>query len=255
MDLINSESNRTCLAESMEIRNILLKNADMPNDYLFHITSDLNWLRYLKQVEFLGKIIPKRSKVLDIGCGLGQTTALLASSCEHIDIVGADIKKHSSWVELRRFGCDFCLCDATSLPYRPEIFDVIVSFGVMEHTNSDIKFLTEVNRCLRRGRFNILFQLLNKYSFSEYLSKKMGLWHHERTYSKNDIKSLLEISGFDTRLISKEHVIPAQTNRINRNLANFFDKHYYKICNLDERLSKTPLSVISQDYMIVSKKL
>jgi ubiquinone/menaquinone biosynthesis C-methylase UbiE len=257
MDLINSERNRTCLSEDMSarIRSILLKHVDKSADLAFHVTSDLNWLRYLKQVEFLERTIPLRSKVLDLGCGLGHTTALLASSCEDINIVGADIKKHSSWEELKRFGCEFCTCDATSLPFLPGSFDVIVSFGVMEHADSDIEFLKEVNRCLRNGGYNILFQLPNKYSLSECLSKELGLWHHERTYSSNDIKELIKICGFNIRCIYMEHVIPAQVNRVSRILANIFDMHHNKIYKLDTILSKTPLSVFSQDYTVISEKL
>jgi ubiquinone/menaquinone biosynthesis C-methylase UbiE len=245
MDLIDASS---------KVRNISLKYANKGHE--FHLTSDLNWLRYLKQVELLEKIIPPRSKVLDIGCGLGQTTALLASSCEDISIIGADIQKHLSWRELRKFGCEFCACNASSLPFISRSFDVIVSFGVMEHTNSDIGFLKEINRCLQNGGCNILFQLPNKYSLSEYFGKRLGLWHHERTYSQKNITELIEICGFQLRKISKEHVIPAQVGRISRNLAEIFDKYHYTIYIVDRTLSNTPLTFFfSQDYMIISKKI
>jgi ubiquinone/menaquinone biosynthesis C-methylase UbiE len=243
MDLIDA---------SLEIRNISRKYANRGHE--FHLTSDLNWLRYLKQVELLEKIIPPRSKVLDIGCGLGQTTALLASSCEDISIIGADIQKHHSWGELKEFGCEFCLCDASSLPFISRSFDVIVSFGVMEHTNSDTRFLKEINRCLQNGGKNILFQLPNKYSLSEYFGRAFGLWHHEKTYTEKNIHDIIEICGFELKQISKEHIIPAQVGRISRLLAKFFDKYHYTIYVVDRILSNTPLSFFSQDYMIILEK-
>jgi ubiquinone/menaquinone biosynthesis C-methylase UbiE len=237
---------------SSRIRNISLKYAN--RGYEFHLTSDLNWLRYLEQVELLKKIIPPRSKVLDIGCGLGQTTALLASSCEDISIIGADIQKHHSWGELKIFGCEFCACDASSLPFISRSFDVIVSFGVMEHTNSDTRFLKEINRCLQNRGMNILFQLPNRYSLSEYFGRCLGLWHHERTYTENDICHLIEICGFELKKISKEHIIPAQVGRISSDLEKVFDRYHHAIYVVDKILSNTPLSFFSQDYMIILDK-
>ena len=164
------------------------------------------------------------------------------------------MREHITWKGLSKFGCKFCICDATALPFSSESFDVIVSFGVMEHANSDLAFLKEIHRCLRRGGCNIIFQLPNKYSLSEYMGKKMGLWHHERTYSLHDIKNLINICGFEINHISREHVIPAQVNRIIHSLEDIFDKNHLRIYKLDKLLCKTPLSLISQDYMIVSRK-
>jgi ubiquinone/menaquinone biosynthesis C-methylase UbiE len=237
---------------SLKIRNISCKYAN--RGYEFHLTSDLNWLRYIKQVELLEEIIPPRSRVLDIGCGLGHTTALLASSCEDISIIGADIQKHHSWRELKDFGCEFCACDASSLPFISRSFDVIVSFGVMEHTNSDTRFLKEINRCLKSKGCNILFQLPNRYSLSEYFGRSLGLWHHERTYTEKDIYHLIEICGFELKKISKEHFIPAQVSRISSDLGKIFDKYHYTIYVVDKILSNTRLSFFSQDYMIILKK-
>lgn len=257
IDVSNSESNQISLNEnaSGKIRTISLKHAARLPNHGYHITSDLNWLRYLNQVEVLNKIIPPQSKVLDLGCGLGFTTALLASSCKDVSIVGVDKVEHSPWKELKKFGCDFCVCDATSLPFLTKSFEVIASFGVMEHIDSEMKFLREINRCLQNGGYNILFQLPNKYSFMEYMSKKMDIWHHERTYSGDDIKELIRVCGFVTICIAREHVIPAQVNRISRTFGNLFDKNHRELSRLDTILCKTPLCFFSQDYMLISKKL
>ena len=237
-----------------EIRKIMQRHAKIYPDLTFHVTSDLNWLRYITQVEYLETTIPPQSDVLDLGCGLGHTTALLASFREDIKILGADMSEHITWKDLRKFGGKFCICDATALPFSSESFDVIVSFGVMEHANSDVAFLKEIHRCLRSGGYNIIFQLPNKYSLSEYLSKKMGLWHHGRTYSMQDIKNLINICGFEINHLSMEHAIPAQVNRISHTLESIFDKNHQMIYKLDKLLCKTPLSLISQDFMIVSRK-
>jgi len=255
--VIGLESNqiwpdRTALID--KIRTSCLKHAAKFPDHAFHITSDLNWLRYLKQAELLKRIILPRSRVLDLGCGLGFTTALLASCCDAINVIGVDLKRHPTWHELEEFGCDFCVCDAASLPFLSESVEVIVSFGVIEHAQSDIEFLKEVNRCLKKNGYNVLFQLPNKYSLSEYLSKKMGLWHHDRTYSESNIREQIKACGFDVTYMAREHFIPAQVHRVSRSLGNIFDKNCREICQLDVILCKTPLSLFSQDYLLISKK-
>jgi hypothetical protein len=124
----------------------------------------------------------------------------------------------------------------------------------MEHTESEIEFLKEANRSLQRGGHNILFQLPNKYSLSEYLGKKIGLWHHERTYSGGDIREQFKICGFDIMYMAREHLIPAQIHRVSSSLGNIFDKNHRDIYKLDVISCKTPLSLFSQDYMVISKK-
>ncbi|MFB3764617.1 MAG: hypothetical protein ACE14P_05145 [Methanotrichaceae archaeon] len=70
-----------------EIRNIMLEYArDYPNS-TFHISSDLNWLRYLKQVEVVEELAQSQWRIMDLGCGLGHTTALLAAACDSSHII------------------------------------------------------------------------------------------------------------------------------------------------------------------------
>jgi hypothetical protein len=57
-DVIYMENNQISPHKnaSDEIRSILLKHAASLPDHAFHITSDLNWLRYLKQAELLENV-------------------------------------------------------------------------------------------------------------------------------------------------------------------------------------------------------
>jgi len=63
-----------------------------------------------------------------------------------------------------------------------------------------------------------------------------------------------KICGFDIMYMAREHVIPAQVHRVSRNLGNIFDQNHHEIYKLDIILSKTPLSLFSKDYMLISKK-
>jgi SAM-dependent methyltransferase len=237
-----------------EIRKIMLEHAKDYPDQAFHVTCNLNWLRYQKQISFLAGLLAQDSKVLEIGCGWGFTTALLSTIRPDIRLLGSDINEAPTWSDLRNFGCNFQIFDATNLPFDSEDFDSVISFGVMEHVNGDNEFLSEIHRCLKNGGYNIIFQLPNRLSLSEYSARICSLWHHERCYSIKEIRNLLTNNQFEIIKIQREHFLPAQVDRISHSLGKVFNKNYVIIDKLDAFLCKPPLSFVSQDYMIISRK-
>jgi 2-polyprenyl-3-methyl-5-hydroxy-6-metoxy-1,4-benzoquinol methylase len=91
--------------------------------------------------------------VLDVGCGAGAPTRMLSKNCKYI--IGLDVqnvfdKKNTS------SNLDFVRGDGTQLPFRDESFDAVVSFDVLEHVEEDLKFLTEIKKCLRKGGMLLL---------------------------------------------------------------------------------------------------
>lgn len=221
----------------------------------FHIRSNLNWLRYEMQVSYLSDIIPPQSKVLEVGCGLGHTTAMLAKSRPDIQIIGTDLKYHFTWGLLEKIGCSYRECNAVDLPFEPEEFDTVISFGVIEHTYDDILFLKEIHKCLKPGGFNILFQIPNEYSLNELASRLLSIDHHKKRYRSSEIKRLFNRCNFKITDIRLEHLIPAQVDRISTNLGAFFNRHYCNIDKADNCLCKTGFRKICQDYRVVAKKV
>jgi ubiquinone/menaquinone biosynthesis C-methylase UbiE len=233
-----------------QIRSILLEQAKDYQEFVFHVTSNLNWLRYEIQTDYLVNLLPQGSKVLELGCGWGHTTAMLAIARQDIALVGTDIKKSATWKDLAELGCSFMRCDAAELPFHSEDFDAIISFGVIEHTNNEIRFLKEIHRCLKNDGYNIIFQLPNKYSLSEFAGRLMGIWHHDKRYCQGEIKDLIEKSNFELVNISLEHIIPAQVSRLNADLGKIIDKNHIYINKIDRILCNTPLTIFSQDHRI-----
>ncbi len=99
-----------------------------------------------------------------------------------------------------------------------------------------------------------MFQLPNRYSLSGFLARALRLWHHEKAYSNEEIRVLLKHGNFDAIHVAREHVVPAQVKRVSSALNNVFNKNCQRTYVLDKLLAKTPLSLVSQGYMIVSKK-
>jgi len=242
--------------ELVEVRKLLIHHALKIPSYTFSITviSNLIWLRYKKQVEFIAQVAPKGARVLDVGCGLGQTTAMLAILRPDLRVEGIDLNEARTWRAVEQYcGCQFQVGDALNLPFEGEEFDIATSFGVMEHVKNDEKFLREMHRVLTSGGHNFIFNLPNRYALPEFLGKILVGASHERRYTKQGIITLLAKAGFRDFCIEKEFIIPAHVDRVSKVLGQMFDKHYLLIDRIDSRLSKV-LSFFSESFRVHCRK-
>ena len=90
-------------------------------------------------------------KILDVGCGKGIWSHLIRSrnGCERVHIIGIDIFK--PYLRLcRKFNLydDLLLCHACFLPFRGEVFDVVLASEIIEHLTKDegLRMLNELER-------------------------------------------------------------------------------------------------------------
>lgn len=236
-----------------EIRSVALEQGKRDPDKAFHVISNLNWCRYEKQIESALQFLPSSGKVLDIGCGWGQTTAMLAASRPDLELIGIDIVEAGSWIKFKQYGAQFKVCDALSLPFGNE-FHAVTAFGVMEHTGDEEKFLSEINKVLKTGGHLIIFNLPNRYALSEWLAKIIGIWAHERKYTLAEIEGLLKAKGFNISTVRREFIVPAQVDRVSRKLGNLFNKNYLLLDKLDSWLMMTPIAYFSEAWVIYAKK-
>jgi 2-polyprenyl-3-methyl-5-hydroxy-6-metoxy-1,4-benzoquinol methylase len=105
--------------------------------------------------ELASKYISHSDVVLNIGCGLGFGTHILAGISKRI--IGVDLDPEAIDAAKLVFSsepADFMVCDALNLPFFEE-FDAVVAFEVIEHIPPD-KFLREVDKVLKpNGRLFI----------------------------------------------------------------------------------------------------
>ena len=79
------------------------------------------------------KILPKKSKVLDAGCGAGVPVARFLTESK-LDVTGIDISKNM--IKLARENVStarFLKMDMTKITFKPNSFDGIVSFYAIIH--------------------------------------------------------------------------------------------------------------------------
>ena len=100
--------------------------------------------------------LPKGSRVLDVGCGIGGSSRILAKyygfNVTGITISPAQVKRAR---ELTQDGlhCNFQVMDAMDLKFEDGSFDAIWSVEAGAHMNDKNKFADEMLRTLRPGGY------------------------------------------------------------------------------------------------------
>ena len=93
------------------------------------------------------------ARVLDVACGEGYGSALLAGSAERV--TGVDLDEGAVAHARARYGdapnLDFRAGDATALPFADASFDRVVSFETLEHLEAQEALIDEFARVLAPG--------------------------------------------------------------------------------------------------------
>jgi MPBQ/MSBQ methyltransferase len=100
-------------------------------------------------------------RVLDIGCGLGASTAYLAALCPDATLTGLNISAaQAAHAGAHHGGASFCVMDAERLGVADASIDCIISVEAAFHFPSRAEFLAGAYRALRPGGCLILTDIL-----------------------------------------------------------------------------------------------
>ena len=143
--------------------------------------------------EFTLQFLSPTDKVLDLGSGLGEGSAMLAGKAA--EVWGADYDEETVLAARANHhltNLHFGVEDAHALDYADGAFDVVVCSNVMEHVSDDALMLQNCHRVLRGGGILILeVPLLAERPFAVPLIPS-----HLREYRPAPVIALLERSGF-----------------------------------------------------------
>jgi len=146
--------------------------------------------------------LPKGSKILDVGCGIGGSSRILAKyygfNVTGITISPAQVKRARELTPAE-LNCNFQVMDALDLEFEDGSFDAIWSVEAGAHMNDKAKFADEILRNLRPGGYLALADWnsrdLRSYppSFFEKLVLKQLLeqWVHPNFISINEFSNIL----------------------------------------------------------------
>lgn len=124
-------------------------------------TQNENWLRWYSKVaphkgkrtaEILLNYKDDKAKLLDLGCGIGLTTAVLANCFP--DSTGCDIGRKEvlaskELLKLLKIKIPVVFYDGKHLPFKDNTFDIVTSIEVIEHVSHPNIMLREIKRVLK----------------------------------------------------------------------------------------------------------
>jgi SAM-dependent methyltransferase len=90
-------------------------------------------------------------RVMDLGCGAGDSVEQFRNVNPSVDWVGADIERSPEVASRRRTDAPFVVFDGVRLPFDDGSFDAVYCKQVLEHVRSPAPLLAEVARVLSPG--------------------------------------------------------------------------------------------------------
>ncbi|GFP43540.1 2-polyprenyl-6-hydroxyphenyl methylase / 3-demethylubiquinone-9 3-methyltransferase [Candidatus Hakubella thermalkaliphila] len=129
--------------------------------------------------------------VLDVGCGCGYGCEYLARSGAK-NVIGVDVSREAVKFAKAHYNAgnlDYIVMDAQNLAFKDRLFDVVVSFEVIEHLYNAKKYLFEVHRVLKTDGIFIISTPNKKVSSPCF--KKAVLPFHVKEFYPEELYILL----------------------------------------------------------------
>ena len=133
-------------------------------------------------------------RVLEVGCGEGYGTALLATAAAQV--IGLDYDALTIAHAARRYRqAEFVRGNLAALPLPSESVDVVATLQVIEHVWNHNEFVRECLRVLRPGGL-LLVTTPNRLTFSPGLEVPVNPFH-TKEFTAAELAELLTANGFD----------------------------------------------------------
>jgi len=130
-------------------------------------------------------------RILDLGCGVGTYSRVLAK--EGHRVLSVDASKEALLFSRANGIANLGLVSATNLPFKDNTFDRVLFLDVFEHLKKPKRTFNEIHRVLSPEGLLVLStsypSLAGKYLYSKDPT-------HQKLYSVPEIKELLQLANF-----------------------------------------------------------
>ncbi len=244
-----------------ELSRLYRLQADISDDPYLHIHSRNSAVvrRQVSIFERCESALKDAHTILDWGCRHG------ADACMVRMLLGTGVKIYGCDVDPLEYRAFYDFSDLKysqlthpyRLPYEDNFFDAVIGSGVLEHVPIDSESLKELYRIIRPEGHFIMTMLPNKYSYTEWLNRRLGNPHHMRLYSLREALHMFMHHGFLPMVPGYHQMLPSLSGPRSRvfdlPLANKFVESLFWLNPFLERL--WPLNKLSTNIFIVGKKV
>lgn len=247
-----TKSNRSFEHGSVDVWNELFENLDLS----YTENSDTQGKLFeMVKVSFLDELFPKGNlRMLEVGSGTGFVSlyfakrgyrvTLLDTSSEILEAAKKNFQKEKA------LG-DFVVGNAEELPFRENEFDIVMSFGLLEHFENPKKVIGEMSRVLKVGGFffadivpkrfscqffgNIFNALVSSLYWTLKAKPRLGILKAKNNFFPNYYENKFSVSEY--KRFFKESGLKSIEARGNRpfprlTLSNSLDKLYTRTLKL-----------------------
>ena len=145
-----------------------------------------NWkIMESSTINLIKKYVKPNSKILDVGVGMGR----LLSHFSGMQRFGVDIS-YGYLMESQKKGIEVCYSLIEELPYKNNIFDVVVCTDVLEHVINLESCCEKILYSLKEGGY-LIVRVPNREDLSNYLSPICPYEYvHLRNFDENSLQLL-----------------------------------------------------------------
>lgn len=240
---IRKKTLKKIISPDQEILSYL--NDDKQFDFLKNTSTQIMYTQFCVYIQAIcgQHFNDKNIKVLDWGCGYGQCSFILKNlglSVHAVDIESRPILEKSD-IPFQKLEHEF------KLSFPDNSFEVVVSFGVLEHVSNETESLKEIYRILKPGGLFFCFNLPYFYSYGQKLAHLRGNYYHDRLYLESMIKEIAKKNNFE--LLDYWHLGFFPKNTVNYyGLTKFVEK-------VDQFLTRnTPLRYLATSLNFLGMK-
>jgi 2-polyprenyl-3-methyl-5-hydroxy-6-metoxy-1,4-benzoquinol methylase len=152
----------------------------------------------------------KGKKVLDLGCGSGVLSVVLAKN--GADVTAADLTENATKMTqrnatLQQLNIKVIRTDAENLAFANKSFDYVLSWGVLHHTENTERAFNEVSRTLKHDGTGLVM-VYHKSSIFYYLKGLIWLLLKGKIFKGYSLKTVIDfyVDGYFHRHFTKQEL-------------------------------------------------